>query len=188
MKGITEFIIAFVGGLIPELTLCYIVMKLTGEGWSIFVITYIAILLFYLIVWFFRSIVGWISFIVYHKKQMVKGIYEELINHRYPIENYNVYDKAYIREYFEDIVYEPQLQAETRIHAGSVCTQFNVLLDMGKIQGFFRVRKATFEALNKYFSAKDPRIDPQNPIDFSKIKNAKDIVYEPKGRKKKLKQ
>ncbi len=141
MKDITGFIIAFVGGLIPELTLAYIVMKLTDEGWSIFLLTYIAIQLFYLIVWFFRSIVNTLFFRAFFKRQMVKGIYETLIKHRYPIGDYVIYDKADVERYFEDIAYEPQLQAETRIHAGSICTRFNLLREMGKYQGFLRIRK-----------------------------------------------
>lgn len=93
---------------------------------------------------------------------MVKDFYEALIRHNYPIENHNVCDKTYAKEYFEDIFYDPQLQAETRINAGAFCTSLNVFLELGNLQGFFHIRKADFEALNKYFSAKDARINPQS--------------------------
>jgi hypothetical protein len=165
MKDITGFIIAFVGGLIPELTLSYIVMKLTDEGWSVFWLTYIAIQLFYLIVWFFRSIVNTLFFRVFWKRQMVKDLYEQLINYRYPIEGYFIYDKADVVRYFEDIAFEPRLQAETRINAGGIYTGFDIMRSVGNFQALFRVRKVAFEAVKEYFMEKDARINPQRVVD-----------------------
>lgn len=175
MKEIKGYFIVFVGGLIPELTLAYIVIRLTNEGWWVFWLTYIAIQVFYLIVWFFRSIVNSLLFRVYFKRQMIKDIFEGLVKWRYPIEDYVIYDKAVVERYFEDIVYEPQIQAETRINAGAVCTRLNVLRELGNYQGFLRVRKAAFEAVKNYFMKKDERIDPQRVVNFSTIKSTEEL-------------
>lgn len=172
MKDITTYIIAFVGGLIPELTLSYIVMKFMDEGWWVFWVTYIAIQVFYLIVWFFRSIANTLFFRAFLKRQMAKDFYETLIKHRYPIGDYDKVRYLGVERYFEDIVYEPQLQAATRINAAAFCTRLNVLRELGNYQGFLRVRKAAFEAVKKYFMEKDEHIDPQRVNDLRTIKTA----------------
>ncbi|MDH3353253.1 MAG: hypothetical protein OEL87_02295 [Nanoarchaeota archaeon] len=176
MKDITAFAITFVGGLIPETLLSYFVMKLSGEGWSVFWLTYFAIQAFYLIVWFFRSIVNWVLYRIFWKKSLVKGIYESLIGSRYPNEGYYLSSSGDVETFFEDITYEPQLSVETRIHAASLCTRFNVLHELGNIQGMYRLRKVAFEALSKYFNGKDCRINPQHIVDFNSIETAEDIV------------
>jgi hypothetical protein len=168
-------IITFVGGLIPELTLSYIIMKIVDGDWSIFLLTYIAIQLFYLIIWFFRSIVNTVYFRAFSKRQMVKDFYELLIKYRYPIEGYFIYDKADVVRYFEDIAFEPRLKAETRINAGVIYGGFDILRVMGEYQVLFRVRKAALEAVKKYFMEKDARIDPQRIVDPSTIKTAEDL-------------
>jgi len=169
-------IITFVGGLIPELTLSYIVMKLTDEGWSIFLLTYMAIQLFYLIVWFFRSIVKTVVFRAFSKREWVKEYYETLIKYRYPIEGYSIYNKADVERYFGDITNDPRLQAETRINASIIWNGFDLLREMGKYQHFLRLRKVAFEAVKEYFMEKDARINPQHVVHPSKIETAEDVI------------
>lgn len=167
MKHIAAFVISSVGGIIPELTLSYIAMELTGEGWLVFLLTYVAIQLFYLLVWFFRSLVNWFFFRVFWKKQLVEGIYEELVKRRYPNQGYFIYNTGDVEAFFEEITFESRLHTETRIHAASLCTRFNVLRELGNFQGIFRLREVAFEALNKYFKKKDGQIDSQRIVDFS---------------------
>lgn len=176
MKEISAFAITFVGGLIPEMLLSYFVMRLMGEGWSVFWFTYIAIQLFYLIVWLFRSIVSWVFYKFIWKTPLVESIYESLIERQYPNKGYCICDSGDVETFFEEMVFEPQLNIETRIHAASLSTRFNVLREFGNIQGLFRLQKATFIALKKYFNGEDSRIKAQIVVNFSSIETAEDIV------------
>jgi hypothetical protein len=111
-KEITSYVITFVGGLIPELTLAYIIMRITDEGWWMFWLTYLAIQLFYLIVWFFRSIVNTLFFRAFFKRQMVKSIYESLVKRQYPSQGYYMGNTGDVETFFEKISLEPQFQTE----------------------------------------------------------------------------
>ena len=95
---------------------------------------------------------------------------------RLEIGEYVIYDKADVERYFEEIAFEPQLHTDTRIHAGSICTRFNMLREMGKYQGFLRIRNVAFEAVKKYFMEKDSRINPQHVVNISNMETADDLA------------
>jgi len=62
-----------------------------------------------------------------------------------------------------------QHHVETRINAASYAAHFSLLRELGNFQGLFRLRKAAFEALKKYFNEKDERIVPQRAMKSSTI-------------------
>lgn len=104
MNGITKVIIHILGGFIPELSLAYIVMKLVGGDWLVFLITYIAIQMFYLIVWLFRSLVNWLFYTVLWRKQLIEGIYKNLTLRQYPNKGYYLSYPFDAETYFLEIV------------------------------------------------------------------------------------
>lgn len=150
MKNFTAFLISFVCGLIPEVFIAYVVMKLTDEGWSIFWITYIGIQVFHLIIWFFRSLVTWVFYNIFWKKEIVNGLYSCLNKYQYRTPLYVLNCGHDAEVYFEDTVYDPEIDPETRIHAGSVLTRITFLRELGHIQGLYRFRKAALHALRKF--------------------------------------
>ncbi len=145
-----EHLINFGIGLLPELGVAYLLMKLFNEGWDIYWIIFFSIQAFYFIRWLLRTVISKLMFETVYKSKFINSYYEKLVQNRFP-DPFEIYHED-IENYFEEIVCNESIKAETRISAASMLTSLRQWQDGGQIQVFLRMRKCAKLAVKKYMS------------------------------------
>lgn len=137
-------------GFIPDSIIAYVIMRLLNEqSWNFFIYVFLALQLFYLIRWVFRSIIGWINFRM-HKNELVNAIYKTLKDNKFPEPQVYDFDEKFPESYYRAILSDKDLPEEIRMITQATDTEIITMRNLGLIQPLFRLLNAHSESLKKY--------------------------------------
>ena len=141
-------ILAFIFGLIPDLTISYFGMKVLNEDWSAFWIIFVFIQIIPILKWVYNSVSSWIMFYCGLKNKIMNGIYSDLINNKFPSPK----DVHFIlaTDYFQSVSNDSDIPIETRLIAKEIETILINFTRTGEVQTHLQWEKAADAALKKY--------------------------------------
>ena len=142
-------IISFIFGLIPDLAISYLGMKVLNGDWSTFWIIFVFIQIIPILKWAYNSISSWIVFYSGLKDKIMDGIYSDLTKNKFPSPK----DVHYIvaHDYFQSVSDDPDIPIETRLSAKEIETILINFSRAGEIQTNLQWEKAADAALKKYY-------------------------------------
>lgn len=142
-------ILSFFLGLIPELAISYLGMKLLNEGWIAFWIIFFGIQIIHLLRWGYKSLASWILFYFGLKSKITEGIYSDLVKNKFPNPKgylHNVLSK----DYFNDVASDSEIAIDTRLMAKEIVTILENFQKRGEFQDSIQWDKAAEAALKRY--------------------------------------
>ncbi|MDP3259366.1 MAG: hypothetical protein Q8M34_02095 [Thermodesulfovibrionales bacterium] len=139
-------ILSFILGLIPELAISYLGMKLLNEGWTVFWIIFFGIQIIHLLRWGYKSLASWILFYFGLKSKLTEDIYSDLVKNKFP--NPEKYSHPVLSlDYFNAVAYDPEIDMDTRLVAKEIATTLENCQREGEIQRTIQWEKASETAL-----------------------------------------
>jgi hypothetical protein len=151
MKSLSRkmVIICILLGLIPDLAISYLAMKLIHEGGKTLWLIFLGIQLIHILRGVYDSIGKWIIFYVWEKSHTAEAIYSDMVRNKFP--NPRQYPNSYVaNDYFESVALAPEIPVDTRLMAKEISTTIKIALGEGGMQAVFRWDKIVNVALKKY--------------------------------------
>lgn len=145
---------------IPDSIIAYVIMILLYEqSWKFFIYIFLALQLFYLIRWFFQSIIGWINFKI-NKSLLINEIYKTLKENKFPEPGKYNFNEKFPESYYHAVLNDTNLSEEIRMITQATDTEIKTMRNLGVLQSLFRLLKAHTEGIQKYQNHfKEPKTD-----------------------------
>lgn len=144
------FALGFLLGVVPEIAISYIGMKLLNEGWIAFGIIWGGIQIIHLLRWCYISLASWILFYFGIKSKIADGIYQDLVQHKFPNPKDISHNLFFSQDYFNDVAADSELSVETRLVAKEIGTILDHFHRSGELQTGIQWDKSARVALKKY--------------------------------------
>ena len=131
-------------GFVPDLLLCYIASIFVDEGAWFFIFIYLGLQAVKFLVWFMRSLWGWLIYVIYGRKSLVRIATDYLAEDGYPDPgDYIDSGEHYLREVAED----NEVDIVVRLQAAASAGNFEAYRQTGQIQFLLKQRWALEDAL-----------------------------------------
>jgi len=130
-RRIRNIVINMLLGLVPELFLCYIASLFVDEGAWFFVFIYLGLQAVKFLVWLMRSLWGWLIYIIFGKKNMIRTCTDYLAENGFPDPgDYIESGEHYLREVAED----NEADIAVRLKAAESAGEFSAYRQTGQSQ------------------------------------------------------
>lgn len=144
----TIVILSFFLGIIPDLIICFIIIKILNEEWETFLFIYLGIQIVRLLRWVYIILADSIFYRLKWKEEIKKGIYSDLVNKNFP--NPKSYEYLLTETYFSNVANDSDAECDTRLMAKEIVTTIESVRNFKGHQAYLQWEKSAELALSEY--------------------------------------
>ena len=122
--------------VIPDLAVCWAVMRLTDSSWTGYFITFAALQAIYFFFWLKTAVWSWLLFWIFRKEQLASHIQNFLIQNRFPVPDEFTTDYGdYVSQIANGEEWEPDIRVKSAVEVGTIVgfrslQRFSILLQL----------------------------------------------------------